>query len=151
MEGSSMNNSKAIASPIFSGLMLGLIGEYLMGFASAIAIPTEYFLWFKENIFADLGLIILSIAQNFMVFGLLALITGYLLSKLTPTHWLTNSIICYLSVLLYFSVGSALVYGGAISNPFAGLSNLYFLPTLVLPACLLASTYMASTKHNKTY
>ena len=84
-----------------------------------------------------------------MVFGLLALITGSVLGKITRSHWFVNSIICYFSVLLYFSVGSAFVYGGSISNPVAGFSMLYFLPSLVLPACLIAATYMASPRDNK--
>ena len=144
-----MNQSKAIPISILSGLILGLIGVHLMGYVAAIAIPKEYFLWFKENLFIELGMVILGVVEQFFGFGILALITGYILGKVTLSNWLANSIICYISVLLYFSVGSALVYGGSISNPFAGVSSLYFLPSLVLPACLMATTYMASTRYNK--
>ena len=144
-----MNQSKAIAISILSGLIIGLIGVHLMGYVAAIAVPKAYFLWFKENLFAELAMVILRIVEQFMVFGLLALITGYVLGKITRSHWFVNSIICYFSVLLYFSVGSAFVYGGSISNPFAGFSMLYFLPSLVLPACLIAATYMASPRDNK--
>lgn len=144
-----MNQSKAIPISILSGLILGLIGVHLMGYVAAIAIPKEYFLWFKENLLVELGMVILGIVEQFFGFGLLALITGYLLGKVTLSNWLVNSIICYFSVLLYFSVGSAFVYGGSISNPFAGVSILYLLPSLVLPACLIAATYVASTRYNK--
>ncbi|WP_057831439.1 hypothetical protein [Colwellia sp. TT2012] len=144
-----MNQSKAIPISILSGLILGLIGVHLMGYVAAIAIPKEYFMWFKENLFVELGMVILGIVEQFFGFGLLALITGYVLGKVTLSNWLVNSIICYLSVLFYFSVGSAFVYGGSISNPFAGVSILYFLPSLVLPACLIAATYIASTRYNK--
>ena len=144
-----MNQSKAIPISILSGLILGLIGVHLMGYVAAIAIPKEYFLWFKENLFIELGMVILGVVEQFFGFVILALITGYILGKVTLSNWLANSIICYISVLLYFSVGSALVYGGSISNPFAGVSSLYFLPSLVLPACLMATTYMASTRYNK--
>ncbi|MCH2056324.1 MAG: hypothetical protein MK214_06870 [Thalassotalea sp.] len=144
-----MNQSKAIPISILSGLILGLIGVHLMGYVAAIAIPKEYFLWFKENLFIELGIVILGIVEQFLGFGFLALITGYVLGKITLSSWLVNCIICYLSVLLYSSVGSALVYGGSISNPFAAASFSYFLPLLVLPACLMAATYMASTRYNK--
>jgi hypothetical protein len=149
MDGSSMNQSKAIPISILSGLILGFIGVHLMGYVAAIAIPKEYFLWFKENLFIELGMIALGIIEQFFGFGILALITGYILGKVTMSNWLANSIICYFSVLLYFSVGAVLVYGGSISNPFAGISSLYLIPSLVLPACLIVATYMASTRYNK--
>jgi hypothetical protein len=120
-----------------------------MGYVVAIAIPKEYFLWFKGNLFVELGMIILGILEQFSGFGILALITGYILGKVTLSNWLANSIIHYFSVLLYFLVGSALVYLGSISNPFAGVSSLYLLPLFVLPACLMAAIYMASTRYNK--
>lgn len=132
-----------------SGLILGLIGVHLMGYIAAIAIPKEYFLWFEENLFIELGFFILGLVEQFLGFGILALITGYILGKVTLSNWLAYSLICYVSVLFYFSVGSALVYGSPISNPFAGISSLYFLPSLVLPACLLMASYMASTRYNK--
>jgi hypothetical protein len=144
-----MNQSKAIPISILSGLILGLIGVHLMGYVAAIAIPKEYFLWFKDNLFIELGIVILGIVEQFLGFGLLALVTGYVLGKVTLSNWLVNCIICYFSVLLYLSVGSALVYGGSISNPFAAASFSYLIPLFVLPTCLMAATYMASTRYNK--
>jgi hypothetical protein len=83
LEGSSMNQSKAIPISILSGLILGLIGVHLMGYVAAIAIPKEYFLWFKDNLFIELGIVILGIVEQFLGFGLLALVTGYVLGKAT--------------------------------------------------------------------
>lgn len=88
----------------------------------------------------------IGVIEQFFAFGILALIAGYFLGKVTRSTWLTNSIICYLSVLLYVSVGHALIYDTSITNPFAGVSSLYFIPMLVLPFGLLISTYVASTK-----
>jgi hypothetical protein len=144
-----MNQSKAIPISILSGLIIGLIGVHLMGYLAAIAIPKEYFLWFEENLFIELGIIILTITEHFLGFGILALITGYILGRLTLSNWLINSLVCYFSVLLYGTVGVAIVYGGPITNPFAGVSMLYSLSLLVLPVCLIASTYMAFTRYNK--
>jgi len=149
MEGSNMNQSKAIPISISSGFILGLIGVHLMGYIAAIPMPEKYFLWFKENLFVELGIGILMMVEQFLAFGLLALITGYFLGRVTLSNWLSNSIICYFSVLLYISVGSTLVYGGSISNPFAGISSINFLSLFVLPICLIAATYMASTKVDK--
>ena len=144
-----MNQSKTIPISILSGLILGLIGVHLMGYVAAIAIPKEYFLWFKNNLFIELGVVVLGIVEQFLGFGLLALITGYVLGKVTLSNWLVNCIVCYFSVLLYLSVGSALMYGGSISNPFAAASLSDFIPLLVLPACLMVATYKASTRYNK--
>ncbi|MEW6997426.1 hypothetical protein AADZ86_06965 [Colwelliaceae bacterium BS250] len=143
-----MNQQKAIIISILSGLILGCIGVHLMGFVAAVAIPEEYFLWFKENLFVEMGMVLLGIVGQFFGFGILALITGYILGKVTRSNWLKNSAICYLAVLFYFSVGSAMVHGGPISNPFSGVSLLSFIPMFVLPVCLISSTYLASTRYN---
>lgn len=144
MDGSNMNQSKAIPISILSGLILGLIGVHLTGYVAAIAIPEEYFLWFEENLFVELGLVILAIVEQFFGFGILALITGYVLGKITLSNWVANSVVCYFSVLIYFSVGSAMVYGGSVTNPFEGFAALHFFPTLVLPICLMTAAYIAS-------
>ena len=142
-----MNQKKTLLISILSGLMIGFIGVYLIGYLAAIAIPKAYFLWFKENFSAELGMIIIGVVEQFLAFGILALIAGYFLGKVNRATWLTNSITCYLSVLFYLSVGYSLIYDTSITNPFSGVSSLYFIPMLVLPFCLLISTYVASTKY----
>lgn len=120
-----------------------------MGYIAAIAIPEEYFLWFEENLIIELGTVILWMAEQFFAYGILALVAGYILGKVTQSNWLTTSVICYFSVLFYFSIGSTLVYGGSISNPFENVFSLYFLPSLVLPTCLILSTYIAYKRYSE--
>lgn len=144
-----MSTTKAILTSIILGIIIGLVGMYLMGYIAAIAIPKEYFLWFEENLIIEFGTVILLVLEQFFAYGILALGTGYILGKVTQSNWLANSVICYLSVLFYFSIGSSLVYGGSISNPFENVFSLYFLPSLVLPTCLMLSTYIAYKRYSK--
>jgi len=137
-----INQYKEILYPILLGTLLGAIGVFLMGYVAAIYIPEDFILWFGNNTVAS---IIISVVSQFAAFGILAILAGIILGRLSK-KWFLNSIVCYIAFICYVSVGAAVVYGGGISSPFTSLS-LHQLPAvLLLPTCLLLSTYLSAKK-----
>ncbi|SHG78540.1 hypothetical protein [Ferrimonas marina] len=142
-----MNQTKLIIIAICAGLLIGAIATFFFGYVAAIAIPEGYFLWFHQHMHIRVAFIPLGIAEHFICFGPWALLAGCVLARLSPSHWLLNSVICYLSVLFYSSVGIAIVYGGPIRSPFQVSDSVFYIPMMVLPTCLIAASYFSSKRH----
>jgi hypothetical protein len=137
-----VNQYKEIIYSALLGMALGALGVFLMGHIAAVAIPNEFFSWFENT---ELALFIINTISQFLAFGVIAIIIGTVLGRLSK-RWFLNSLVCYLAFLLYLTVGTAMVYGGEISNPFSGFT-FYNLPSLLLlPVCLLASTCLSARK-----
>ena len=137
-----LNQYKEIFYSALLGTIIGAVGVFLMGYVAAIYIPEEYILWFGNSQFAYSTINFIS---QFLAFGIISILTGTVLGRLS-NKWFLNSLVCYLAFLFYLGVGTALVYGGEISNPFLGFT-LYELPSvLLLPMCLLLSTCLSARK-----
>lgn len=137
------NQNKAIFWSVLLGLSLGAIGVFLMGYVSAIAIP--------ENMIRALGnqttaSMVISFIVHFISYGVLAIIVGFSIGNLS-SRWMLNSVVCYIALLLYWSVGVSIVYGGEIVNPFFGFSLIDLPVYLTVPLCLLlCSRFTAKRK-----
>lgn len=137
-----LNQYKEIFYSMLLGTILGATGVFLMGYVAAIYIPEEFILWFRNN---HLAHTLISFISQFLAFGIIAIVIGIILGRLSK-KWFLNTLVCYLAFLIYLSVGTALVYGGEISNPFIGFSWYEMPSVLLLPACLLFSTYLSAKK-----
>lgn len=126
------------------GIILGAIGVHVMGYVAAVVIPVDFLFWFENEALASAAI---SFVSQFLGFGILAILLGLIVGRLSR-QWLLNSVICYAAFVFYLSVGSALVYGGGITNPFAGLQSSDFFSFLIVPVCLLLATSLASKKHS---
>jgi hypothetical protein len=122
------------------GLLLGIAGVYLNGHVAAVAIPKELLTVFSPEI----SVFIVSVITQFISFGLLAIIVGLILGRLS-SRWLSTSTVCYIVFLLYLFVGVELVYDTEILNPYLGSLSYWWLASsyLVLPSCLFTSTLLA--------
>jgi hypothetical protein len=133
---------RGIIYSIAFGLCLGAIGMFLMSIVAAVAIPKEFVLWFDNN---ELAMYSINFVSQFLSFGVAAIAIGILLGRISKM-WLLNSLVCYAACLFYLLRGTTLIYTTEIPNPFFGAT--YFdLPTiLVLPFCLLISTFVTARK-----
>jgi len=139
-----VNQYKDIIYSALLGTALGILGVFLMGHIAALAIPRDFFLWFDN---AELALSIINTISQFLAFGIIAIIIGTVLGRLSK-RWFPNSVVCYSAFLLYLILGTALIDGGEIFNPFSGFT-FYNLPSvLLLPACLMASTCLSARRYN---
>jgi hypothetical protein len=137
-----VNQYKGIIYSALLGVALGALGFFLLGYIAAVAIPKDFFSWFENT---ELALSIINTISQFLSFGIIAMITGTVLGRLSK-RWFINSLVCYLAFLLYLTLGIVMIYGGEISNPFSGFT-FYNLPSLLLlPACLLTSTFLSARK-----
>lgn len=121
-----------------AGIAIGVIGLFLVGYLSAIAIPEPIFAQFDSSavLFTIIGVI-----SQFLAFGLFAIMFMVILGR-TSDQWLLNSLVCYLGFLFYVGILEPLIQGYAVYNPLAGISYSYnFLSFAVLPICLLLSSY----------
>jgi hypothetical protein len=133
---------KEIIYSALLGSALGSLGVFLMGSIAAVAIPKEFFSWFGN---VDLALFVISTISQFLAFGVIGIMIGTILGRLSK-RWFLNSLVCYLAFLLYLTVGTAMIYGGDVTNPFSGLTFHNLPSILLLPACLLASTFLSARK-----
>ena len=139
---------KGIIYSIVIGFILGIFGTMLAGYVAAIAIPHDWVSALGSGQFAT---IVLATATQLFSFGVLALLAGQALGRLS-NRWLLNSTICYLSLLFYMTIGSALISNSKIIslNPYSGL-NAFDIPSLaILPLCLIFSTWFAAKKRSQT-
>jgi hypothetical protein len=92
----------------------------------------------------EISVFIVSVITQFISFGLLAIIVGLILGRLS-SRWLSTSTVCYIVFLLYLFVGVELVYDTEILNPYLGSLSYWWLASsyLVLPSCLFTSTLLA--------
>ena len=133
---------KEIIYSTLLGTLLGIVGVFLMGFITAIAIPEAFFESIENT---QLLLAAINVVSQFFGFGVIAIAIGTIIGRLSK-KWLLNSVVCYLAFLLYLSVGTALIYGGEISSPYVGFTSYDFLSILLVPACLLMATLLSARK-----
>ena len=137
-----VNQYREITYSTVLGITLGVLGVFLMGYIAAFEIPKEFILWFQNT---EIALLVINTFSQFLAFGVIAIVIGTVLGRLSK-RWFLNSLICYLAFLLYLTVGTAMVYGGEVSNPFSGFT-FYSLPSvLLLPVFLFISTYVSARK-----
>ena len=140
-----MTQAKTILLAIISGLIIAFIGEFLMGYLAAIAVPSEYFIWFRDSFFKGAGLLLLDVFNQFIAFGLLGIIAGITIGRKAPSSWFKTSAICYLVILLYFTIrmGSfPLPYGSS------GVPWWLYLSMGVLPLCITMASRFAANQYN---
>jgi hypothetical protein len=141
-ESSVINIFRNIIYSFLLGILLGVLGELLMGYLAAVAIPREFILWFENT---TLALAAISFVSQFFIFGTIATAIGVALGQLSG-KWLLNSLACYFGFLFYSSVGIAFVYGGEISPLYSGIYY-YDVPSiLLLPTFLFLSTCITAKK-----
>ena len=121
------------------GLAVGATGAIIVGYLAAIAIPAEFFIWFDELGLLGLARFIIAFLMQLLSFGILAALIGQVLGR--TNHWLSNSLISYLSMISYIAIVDA-------SNPFTiTIESLTF--GLVALLCLLASAYRSNNTYYK--
>lgn len=129
------------------GISLGAIGVFIMGYVAAIAIPAELILWFGNNTLASISI---NFVSQFLAFGVLAIIIGIILGRLSK-KWLLNSTACYIGFIFYTTIGLALIYQTQISNPYAGFTSYLYIPSIILtPLCLIGSTWLTAKKRQQS-
>ena len=101
-----MNQYKEVLYPVLLGTLVGAIGLVLMGYVAAIYIPENFILWIGNNTVAS---IVTSIISQFIAYGILAILAGAILGQLSK-RWLLNSVVCYLALIFYLSVGLSLIH-----------------------------------------
>jgi hypothetical protein len=136
------NVGNAVYSGVL-GLLLGVAGLHLNGYVAAVAIPDAFLTVFSP----DTTALIMRVMTQFISFGLLAMIVGAILGRLS-SRWLFTSTVCYIAFILYLSVGAAFVYSTEISNPYSGGLSYWWLTAsyLVLPICLFLGTFLAKKR-----
>lgn len=136
------NQYKEIIYSALLGMVLGALGVFLMGYIAAVAIPKEFFSWFENT---ESALLVINSISQFLAFGVIAIITGTVIGRLSK-RWFLNSFVCYMAFLLYLIIGTAIIYGGEVSNPFSGFTFHSLPSVLLLPVCLLASSFLSARK-----
>lgn len=130
-----------------AGILASAIGVELAGYLAAIAVPEDYFLWFRENLSLSIGLGLLYAVHSILGFGLLLLAAGYFAAR----HLSLSSIVAIPCLLvgfwLYLIIGVALVYGGPISSPIPTL-NIHALITVVIHMLCLVLGVALGKKYN---
>ncbi|MFT6047187.1 MAG: hypothetical protein ACI9WC_002901 [Arenicella sp.] len=124
------------------GLFLGVTCVFFMGIVAAIVVPIELYRWLDNN---QLAYYIVNFVSQLFGFGIIAISIGMLLGRLSK-RWILNSLVCYAACVFYLAIGSALIYKAEISNPFSGITYFDLPAMLVLPFCLLISTYLTAKK-----
>jgi hypothetical protein len=139
------NVGNAVYSGVL-GLLLGVAGVHLNGYVAAVTIPEDFFTAFNPEI----TVFIVNVITQFISFGLLAMIVGAILGRLS-SRWLFTSTVCYIAFMLYLSVGVAFVYSTEISNPYSGGLSYWWLTAsyLVLPICLFMATFLAKKRQSR--
>lgn len=132
-----MSLSKVIITAALSGILIGIIGEYSFGYLIAIPVPKSYFEYFTD---LSVSLFILNIFTQFIGVGIIGVIVGLVLSKISSSTWLVNSIACYSGVQLYFFARSS---HNVFEQPWWSL-----VPLMVLPLCILISNYIMAHRIN---
>jgi hypothetical protein len=145
-----MTKGTAIIFSIFMGFAIGLVGMYLTGYLAAVAISKEYFQWFEENLFVELGHMLISIIQQFFAVGILGLTAGYLIGRFSPYTWKVNTMLCYLAFVFYLTVGVPVLFGTAMKNPIEGQAYWTLVPMLILPICISVAGYYSASRYNKS-
>jgi len=145
-----VNKEKLAILSIVLGVLVGVIGTNIMGVVAAIAIPKGYFNWFQEYLNFQSGYFVLSVVEQFLGFGIIAAIAGYIIGKTSPKNWLMYSGIGYATATLYMIVGNVFIYDVPVINPVVSLSNLnYAIHFIVLSLCFFSVAYVSAKKHNK--
>ncbi len=142
-----MTFTKTIFIAVIFGFIIALMGEFSIGILAVIAVPEAYFHWTKEVLFKGSGLLILDFIQQFMGYGLLGIFAGIILGNITPLKWLITSTVCYLTVIVYFTVQMRTIplpYWSSNTAPW-WLS----LSAVVLPVCIIMASYFAVRQHNQ--
>ncbi len=137
------------------GVLLAFIGEWLMGYAAAVAIPKAYFAWFEDFGQNALALFFIGLARWIVSYTIVALAAGWIIGKYFTRHWLSGALVCYLASQAYayrYAV-SVQQQSLVISNPFSGMPfDSYWhqwLPALFLPLCLLLAARRVAQKYRK--
>ena len=140
-----MEKWKLILTSLLIGMIYGAIGIYIMGYVAAIAIPKEFY----ELLGSKLGYVTLGIVNQFIAFGLVAILTGYILGRISYSHWLLSALTCFAGIHIYGSIVIAYIYDIEIIWPYSQMTLLLFPESLVMPTCLFLSTYMTSRRYNQ--
>jgi hypothetical protein len=129
-------------SSIILGILLGAVGAHVTGYIAAIAISEKYLTILSPEITN----LITALITQFLGFGLLAIIAGKILGRISH-RWLLTTGLCYAGYIFYLSIGTAFVYNTEISNPYIGLSYWWLWPSFfVLPVCLILSNFLTRKK-----
>lgn len=121
------------------GIALGAIGIVLIGYLAAVAIPVEFYLWFDQHSSLKVARVLTAFSMQLLGFGVLAALLGQTLGK--TKHWLSNSLVSYLSMVVYVTVLGT-------GDTFNGLSIESTMFAIVPLASLLSSAYLSHKKYN---
>ena len=142
-----MDNWKLVLSSLLIGVIYGAICIYIMGYVAAIAIPKEFF----ELLGSKLGYVTIGIINQFLAFGILAILTGYALGKMSSSRWLVSALSCFIGIQIYGSIGIAYIYDIDIIWPYSQMTLLLVPESLVMPICLFLSTYLTFKRYNQQF
>ena len=131
------------------GIFIAYCGSFIMGYLAAIAISEEFMLWFKESLTISVGLFVIGVLQHFFSFGLMGIFAGIILGIKVPTKWLMTSIICYLTVWLYFIIEWRIIRG--FFEPLITTNTPWWqlMPISILPICLFMASYIVANRYNQ--
>lgn len=143
-----MMNIKEYGLSAALGLITGLVGVYVMGNLAAIAIPEPVFEWLKVNLSVAIGMVVLDIVFQFLAFGILGILSGWLIGGLKNTDWRINTLVYYFFYLFYLTIGVALLYKAQIQAPasLTYLKQTLGLPLLILPLCVVLAGYFSAKR-----
>ncbi len=137
-----LNQNKGILASFLAGVFLAAIGAHLMGYVAAIHIPENWISSSGDNALASR---VISFVSQFIAYGIFALVVGAILGRFFK-NWLLNSLVCYLGSIFYLTVGIAVVYKTEITSPYF-LQSYQDIPSiLILPICIIFSTWFTAKK-----
>lgn len=121
------------------GIALGAVGVIIVGLLASLAAPVEFYTWLDQHSSRQVAQLIISFLMQLLGFGVLAALLGQTLGK--TKHWLSNSLVSYLSMISYVTILGT-------GKPFSGITIESTMFAVVPLASLLISAHLSHKKYN---